>query len=465
MAGNLRPLRERQDELQALLAAVGQARSGQPQLAVVSGLRGVGKSFLLQHFLERANAKDFTTVYFEATEASERDQLRRFAQALRDAVSDSLPVPAFSTWEQALTTCELLARSLPLTIVIDEVTYLMDSTQGFASIVQAAWDQLAARASGPALTIVLAGSAVGLIEDSLGYRGPLFNRPTVHLRINPFTPWEAFRFTARPDPVRLIEAYAACGGYPGHLDAWDFTAPTDDNLLRLAGTARGLLLEDAQFMLASIPESHRRVLLAVGQGRSKRNDISSEVGQRIDRPLEALVRARLLVPATPLGAPIRTRPLFRVVDPYIRFWIRVLSNHVQRIEAGQGRGVLHNKSGEWQSQLGFVFEQAAREHAVRILGSGMLPAGTVVDEWWTTTGEQCQVDVLGMQDGRTVLIGEARWQRQPLGRSDLDKLGPSPRYVPHPTPDPWYVLWGRGGVQPDTTATKVLGYGPAEMLA
>ncbi|MCL5444498.1 MAG: AAA family ATPase [Actinobacteria bacterium] len=462
---NLTTLRGRDSELASLLEGIESARSAKPQLVVVSGPRRVGKTFLLRHLLDRA--KGFTTVYFEATEAGERDQLRRFTQELATALpKDSLlPETPFVSWEHAINTCEFIARSSPLAVVIDEATYLMTSTPGFTSIVQAAWDRLSVRAGGAQLFLVLSGSAVGLIEDALSYSGALYQRPTRSLRMSPFNAAEGFAFVGSPDPVAFIEAYAACGGYPLHLDAWEFDESTDQNLLRLAGSAGGLLLEDANLLLTSLPEVHRRVLITVGQGRAKLSEITNELRTRVNRPLESLTKSRLLTASTPLGAPMKARPFYRVTDPYLRFWIRVLSDHLQRIEAGQGENVLQSKAGEWQGQLGTVFEQAAREHALRLVATGVVDREAVVDEWWSTSGEQCQVDVLGIANGRTVLLGEARWTAQPLGRSAVNELGRSLRYVPDPIPDPWLVLWGRGGVRPEVTVGKILGYGPHEMLA
>lgn len=448
----------------ALLRTVRAAADGRPQLVMLTGLRRVGKTFLLQHLGEEI--RPTPVVYFEATQAGEAAELRRFNETLRRALEpdDALPYPAFSTWEQALQFCSYLARSRPLAVVIDEVTYLMASSPGFASTIQAVWDSLTASAHGPALTLVLAGSAIGMVEDALDYRGALYQRPTLVLRLEPFTAAQANRYLGTPDPTTAVEAYAACGGYPLHLDAWDVDRPSPDNLLRLAGTPGGLLLEDGAALMGSLHDNVRRVLIAVGQGRSRRNEIADDVRGRVDRPLESVQRARLVRGEVPLGAPQKARPLYRVVDPFLRFWLRLLANHVQRIEAGQGAAVLDHVAGEWQNHLGIVFEEVARQHAVRLVADGTLPSGTLVGEWWTESGPPCQVDVLGLREHRTVAVGEARWQRQPLGPAEVDRLARALQHVPNPVAQPLLLLWGRGGVRPEATAGPVRGFGLPDML-
>lgn len=460
----LRALRARDQELARLVDAIRRARQGAPHLAIVSGPRRVGKSFLVHHAL--AADHGCTPVYFEATQAGEAAQLRRFHDTLRAAVGpDALPPgPAPQTWEQAIDLAAYAAQRRPLAVVIDEATYLMASTPGFASMVQVVWDRMSTQSHPPELALILTGSALGLIEESLSHRGALFQRPTVRLALRPFTPSAAWRFRDMPDPVALLEAYAACGGYPLHLDAWDFERSTQDNLLALAGTAGGVLLEDGSHLLAGLVDAHQRVLIAVGEGRGRPSEITNEVGARIERPLDALTGAGLVSAATPIGAPRQARPTYRVDDAYLRFWFRLLGSHEQQIEAGQGEAVLHQGREAWQEQLGWSFEQAARLHAIRLAASGVLPEGTLVGEWWTTRGQPAQVDVLGLSSHRTVAVGEARWQERPLGSRAVDELAAKLRLVPSPVAQPLLMLWGRGGVRPDTLVGAVRGYGPADIV-
>jgi uncharacterized protein len=440
------------------------AGAGSPQLVVLSGPRRVGKSLLAHHTL--AADHGCRPIYFEATQAGEAAQLSRFQQTLLDALGADVvpPGPSPQTWEQALRLLAFLAVEHPLAMVIDEATYLMTSTPGFASMVQAVWDAMAVQARPPRLALVLTGSALGLVEDALSHRGALYQRPTLHLGLRPFTPAQAWRFTSRPDPVALLEAYAACGGYPLHLDAWDFGRSTGENLLALAGTPGGVLVEDGSHLLAGLPEAHQRVLIAVGSGRTRPSEIANEAGGRIERPLDALRRAALIQLSTPLGAPRQARPFYRVDDAYLRFWFRVLANHLQRVEAGQGAGVLRHTEQAWQEQLGWSFEQAARDHAVWLVDSGVLPDGTLTGEWWATSGPPVQVDVLAMRDHRTVAVGEARWQGRPLGSRAVDELAAKVRLVPDPVAQPLLLLWGRGGVQPEVQVGSVRGFGATDVL-
>lgn len=449
-------LLDRRAELRQLEQAWHAARRGRPQLAVVWGRRRVGKTFLLSHFVRSKRA-----VFFGATQQAEGVELGRLAQAVRRDLGPraaDLAGGGFSSWEAALRFFAALAATEPLAVVLDEVPYLLRSTPGFASVVQAVWDHLR---PGTRLLLGLTGSAVTTIEEMIGPNGPLRGRPTLSLRLDPLDIQGARAFLARLAPDELIQAYAACGGYPLHLAAWDQRVSADENLERLAGRAGALLLEDAPAIMGeelSGAGGYARILAAVGRGKTKYAEIAAEAGQRVEHPLEVLARAGLVARVLPVGAPRGARPTYAIADTYLAFWFRVLYSEIPLIEAGQGPAVLRRARPRWDDHLGHVFEELARDHARRLVRRGVLPGDLVVGRWWAASGQPCEVDVLGLRGNRAVLLGEARWQRDPLGLADLEALRRKTPRVPDPVATPLYALWGRAGVRPEVRRAGAMAF-------
>jgi len=457
-------LLDRTEELARLEQAWRTARRGRAQLVVVWGRRRVGKTFLLSHFVR---ARGRRSVFFGATEQAEGIELGRLAEAVRrdlgDRVAD-LAGGAFASWEAALRFFVALAAREPLTVVLDEVPYLARSTAGFPSIVQAVWDRLP---RGTKLLLVLTGSAIGTVEAMLGAHGPLRGRPTETMRLDPLDPWRARAFLPGLAPGRFLEAYAACGGYPLHLAAWDSRVSTETNLQRLAGTPGGILLEDATGILSeelSETAGYARILGAIGRGRTRYAEIAGEAGQRVEYPLEVLARSGFVMRVTPVGAPRGARPIYTLGDVYLAFWFRVLYSELPLIEGGQGAAILLRARPRWQAQLGQVFEEVARAHASRLVERGRLPADLVIGRWWTTGGEPCEVDVMGLRGRRAALLGEARWQERPLDVADLDQLRLKTVRVPHPVEEPTYALWGRSGITEAARRAGALGFDAEAIL-
>lgn len=452
----------RDSEIERLEKAWSLAREGRPQLAMLWGRRRVGKTFLLGHFVQGKPA-----VFFGATQQAEAVELARFAEAVRRDLGGrvgDLAGDGFASWEAALRFLAALAVDRPVAVVLDEVPYLAASTPGFASVVQAVWDRLPV---GTRLLLVLCGSAVGVVEGMLGPAGALHGRPTLALRIDPFDPPAARSFLPRLAPAALLEAFAACGGYPLHLRTWDARASTRENLIALAATAGGVLLEDAASLLreqlAEAP-GYPRILAAIGRGSTKFSEIAGQAGQRVEHPLDVLVRAGFVRKSLPIGAPRAARPLYEIDDVYLAFWFRVLYSDLALIESGQGPAVLERALPRWQAHVGWVFEEAARAHARRIVARGALPSDLVVGRWWAATGEPCEADVLGLRGNRTALLGEARWQPRPLGLGDLAALRQKLVRVPQPLDDVRLVLWGRAGVKREVTRTGALAFDAEDVL-
>jgi AAA+ ATPase superfamily predicted ATPase len=458
----LAKLVDREVEKGELEAAWVKAAAGDPQLVMLWGRRRVGKTFLLAHVVQRKRA-----VFFGATEQAEAVELARLVEAIgRDLGSRAADLAGggFPSWEAAFRFMGALAADEPLLVVLDEVPYLTRSTKGFASVVQAFWDHLPV---GTKLMFALTGSAVGTMESMLGPGAALRGRPTVTLRLDPLDLVTARLFLPKLRSENLLEAYAACGGYPLHLREWDQDVDVETNLLNLAFSPGGILLEDAAGILREeLPDvgGYPRILAAIGRGRTRPSEIAAEADQRIERPLDILVKIGFARRALPLGAPRRARPVYELADSYLAFWFGVLYSDLQQIEGGQGPAVLRRRQPQWQRHVGWLFEESARAHAIRMVRRRDLPQDMVIGRWWASSGEPCEVDVLGMRESRSQLLGEARWQSRPLGLSDLRTLIRKAARVPSPVDDPLFALWGRGGVDRAVHRAGAMGFDVDDVL-
>ncbi|MBI2219170.1 MAG: hypothetical protein HYU51_17955 [Candidatus Rokubacteria bacterium] len=98
--------------------------------------------------------------------------------------------------------------------------------------------------------------------------------------------------------------------------------------------------------------------------------------------------------------------------------------------------MLRRARPRWQDHLGHVFEEFARAHARRLVARGELAEDLVIGRWWATTRDPCEIDVLGLQGGRTALVGEARWQAAPLGEREVERLRRKSLRAPRPVDAP-----------------------------
>lgn len=439
-------------ELTELTAAWMRSVAGQPELAIVWGRRRVGKTYLLTHFAQGKRA-----VYFTATrQDTDERQLRRFAESVREQlgaeVADLAPA-SFPTWEAALRFVAGLARADPLLVVLDEAPRLTSGHADFADTVSAVWEN---HVRDQHLMLVLTGSAVAVMEQMLGPQGGLHRRAGVEMRMDPFPLVEARAFLPDLAPADVVQAYAACGGYPLHLNRWSAARSTEENLTELAFTPGGLLLRDAPDILSEDLDwrgGYERVLRAMAGGARRRSRIAGRAQQRIDYTLDRLRRAGYVRVVRSLGDSGATDPLYEISDEYLAYWFGVLRDDADLIEGGQGAAVQRRTDARWQTHLGRVFEEAARGHAQRMVASGRLPEDTLIGRWWKD--ETVEIDVLGLSGAEPVLIGECRWQSAALTRRDLTQLQRRAAHLPPPGPaGVTYALWSRGGADESVRADQ-----------
>jgi AAA+ ATPase superfamily predicted ATPase len=435
-------LRDRVEEQRALAVAWETASSGTPQLVLVTGKRRVGKTFLLAAF-----ARERRAVTFTATRQSEGAELRRFAEAASETEAGRAMLRTaggtFRNWEHVLRSLAVAAEGDPLLVVIDEAPYLEESTPGFASLVQATWDAIAVGGQSR-LMLVLTGSAIATMDALASGRGPLYGRTTQRLRVRPVDIVDAGEFVDGLRPSQLIEAYAACGGYPLHLRAWDPEKTTEANLLRLAFTPGSLLLEDAsQLLREGLPGAggYERVLTAIGRGATKYSEIGNEADQRVDYTLRMLEAAGFVAKETPVGAPPRARGAFRIDDTYLAFWFSTLDPVRAAIESGQGPAALARVAHRWQRHVAWTFEELCRRHAIRLIGAGELPP-MVIGRWWSTSGQPVEIDVVGLGDA-TTLVGEVKWSDEVDMARLLHELERKAASVARPADRLRLAVWSR----------------------
>lgn len=408
------------------------------------GFRRAGKTFLLSNF-----ASGKRSVWFGAMQEAEAVEMARLAKAVgRQLASDAPHVTgeSFADWHAALRFFADAATESPTLVVIDEVAALLRSHPGFFETVRSVWGKMA---PGRRLMLVLIGT---LRPDALLDAPPasVGRWAPTPMHLQPLDASRARCFLPLLRPPDFLEAYAACGGYPLHLRQWEQDATTEENLIRLAGTTGGLLIDDAEAMLREVlPDNggYMRILAAIGRVQTRYSEIVVAVDQRIDHALEVLVRAGIVRRSVPVGAGSTANATdYEIVDTYLGFWFRVLYSNIPDIDAGHAAAALRFAQPAWDRHLACTFQDIARSHARRMMERGELPSDLELGRWWSATNRDAAVDVLGLHEGRSVLLGDARWSREPLTLADLARLRQNVRIVPRPVPEPAFALWGAHGV-------------------
>jgi uncharacterized protein len=433
----------RERELRALDRACGD----QPGMAIVSGRRRVGKTALLDRF-----AQDRRAIFLPGTRAAVPEALRRLEERLRivapPAPGDLLDLGHLQTWDAALGYLLARARDEPLLVILDEFPYLCEADPSLPSTLQARWDH-----RGDAqLSLVLAGSHVGLMEELVAADAPLFGRADAHLRLQPFSWRHAPLLIGGEDPESWLEAYCTVGGMPRYLALWDPRHDAVTNLVDLLEGPGAPLGDEGTVVQQELTpgSAPARVLELIALGAEGFTAIRERGGFAPATLSEALVHLEALGfvdRLTPIGEDARRtrRVRYQVRDPFLRLWLGIVQPHRDAFELGRGAAVLTANRDALGVSQGQAFAAVARDWLGERTAA---PCGP----WWPTGGEaDADVHGLALQGTRPLGAVTARWATGVDGGAERDRLRTALRGGPHGDADELAVLAraGEGVVRPD----------------
>ncbi|MDR3079771.1 MAG: ATP-binding protein [Streptomyces sp.] len=406
-------------------------------MAVVSGRRRQGKSFLLDSLARAAGGFSFCA--YEATEA---ESLRRFGEELGQ-YSGSVAPMRFDRWEDAIDALLALGKERPLPVVIDEFPYLARATPSLPSIVQVAYGPRRPERLESRTRLLLCGSSLSFMGKLLSGTSPLRGRAGLELVVQPLDFRQAAAFWGIDVPRLALLVHSVVGGTPAYRkefvrdDVPDGLDDFDAWVCRTALSPRSPLYREARYLLADESDLRDRalyhsVLAALASGNATAGGIASFLERPtsdITHPLTVLQDCGLVRRET--DAFRTNRSVYRVDEPLIAFDHAIARPRRALLDRGMAEQVWESSRARFLSAVvGPHFEQVCREWVAHFASPdtlGGMPIevsyGTVADPEARTSHE---IDVVvrgavGQDNGVLLSLGEAKWD-QVMGVGHLDRL-------------------------------------------
>lgn len=417
------------DNLLAPVRAGGRG-GGRGRAVLIRGRRRVGKSRLVEEFIERTGLPH---VFFTAVGGSKEDDLAGFAAELSvSALPDASRFADFAapqSWDAALgMLADALPTDTPSIAVLDEMPYLVGEDPAFEGTLQKAFDR---RLSRLPVLLILIGSDIAMMERLNTYGRPFYQRGT-EMVLPPLTPADVSAMLDLP-PADAFDAYLVSGGLPLILEEWPHGAGLWDYLEQaLRHPTSALLVSGERSLAAEFPTEAqaRTVLGAIGHGERTFTLIGRAAGGlnpgSLQRSLELLTHRRMVAADVPLSTRPSRETRYRIDDPYLRFWLSFVGPAIPTVERGRGDRVLASIRSSWTSWRGRAVEPVIREALWR-LTDDHLPEGTeAVGGYWTRTNDP-EIDIVGADRApiakRITVVGSVKWlENKPFDTRDLSRL-------------------------------------------
>jgi AAA+ ATPase superfamily predicted ATPase len=313
-------------------------------------------------------------------------------------------------------------------LALDEFPALVAAAREIPSLLQKKLD----RNGKKPVHLVLAGSSQEMMQGLvLDRSSPLYGRADEILKIAPLPAGWIQQALSEPDAIRAVEAYAVWGGVPRYWELAREHGSLDVAIREVILSPLGVLHDEPVRLLRDDLRDTAQaasILSLVGQGSHRPSEIAGRLGKPItslSRPLQRLVELGLIERETPFGVHHRAgqRALYKVADPFLRFWFRFVEPNRSRLEGrlvGEVAAVVRRGLA---AHVGGVWEELSR---------ACVPHLTLFDHrwgpasrWWGTGVDRCPMEldlVAESAEGDALLVGEVRWSREERADRLLDEL-------------------------------------------
>ncbi|GEM_PF-190551 len=318
---------DRQQELTTLRERF--SRRG-AEFIVVYGKRRIGKSTLLQKFME-----DTDGIYFFCRIESQKEMFERFSSQIAEEMGiEYLKGAPFTTWDSLLDFF-IEKKTNNFAIVFDEFPYMVSANPALPSIFQDYWDRKIKKTN---LKIIICGSSISMMESLLGYKSPLYGRRTAQINVCQMDFKNSCKFLENYSFEEKITIYSICGGTPAYLIEFDGTPIQrciEDKIFR----KDAFMYNEVPFLLREElkePRIYFSILNAISIGKTTLSEIINHTGYEkgiITKYLSVLSDLKLVNRMISITESAKSRKSIYVLhDNFFVFWFRYIFNNMEMIE-------------------------------------------------------------------------------------------------------------------------------------
>ena len=421
-------------------------KSNKFEFAVIYGRRRVGKTALINEFIDNKKA-----IYFMGVESNAKQNLENFSKSIMEFASGIDTESSFLSFQAALEYVFKLAESERIILAIDEYPYVARSSKSLASTLQLLIDKYKDTSK---LMLILCGSSMSYMEDHvLAYKAPLYGRRTAQMKLLPFDFEETCRYFKNLSDEEKALIYGIAGGTPQYLLQMDDKLSIEDNIKNTYLNPISFLYEEPTNLLKQEvrePAIYTAIITAIATGASRMSEISGKVGEDTNVCsiyIKNLINLGIVQKETPYGEKSSRKSIYSIEDNMFRFWYRFVLDNNSIIARGAADLVYKRIEPQLSDYMGKVFEEICKQYLWKQLLSCNCPIEfNSLGRWWgNDPQEKCQteIDIMGEQDKNTALFAECKWTNEKVDLGVLETLVKRSNLFPYKTKH--YYLFSKAG--------------------
>ncbi len=405
-------------------------------LVVVKGRRRIGKSRLIVEFANISNAQTFWSFAGLAPEdgISAQEQRNNFARQL--ALMIKIPPMTFLDWSDAFEHLNLHIKPGDI-ILLDEISWMGSKDPSFIPKLKAWWDKQTAH-----MVLVFCGSVSTWLEENILKSTAFFGRINLTISLEPLSIPESAEFLRvlgmQLSAYDMYKLLSIVGGVPWYLEQFNPGMIADDNIKQLAFEKNGLLVTEFDRIFHDLfngkGATYKKILDSLKDGARTLSEIrqsiefahSGTLSQMMDHLIVASFVVKQSLWSFKTAKPLK-QSLYRISDPYIRFYLKAIEPNASAIADGGFDQVPLSTMPGFETHMGLQLEALLLQNRPLLLQKLGISAVDIVRsgpyrQTKTTTQQGCQVDYLVQTKTNSLFICEFKFKKREISSDIMSEM-------------------------------------------
>jgi AAA+ ATPase superfamily predicted ATPase len=407
-----------------------------PSLAVIKGRRRIGKSRLIGEFAKISNAQKFWSFAGLAPEdgISAQQQRDNFARQL--ALMLKIPPMTFVDWSDAFEHLSLHIQQGDI-ILLDEISWMGSKDPSFIPKLKVWWDKQTTH-----MVLVFCGSVSTWIEENILKSTAFFGRINLTISLEPLSITESAEFLRvlgmKLSHYDMYKVLSIVGGIPWYLEQLNPSQTADENIKQLAFEKSGLLVTEFDRIFHDLfnhkGTTYTKILDSLKDGARTLSEIrqtiefahSGTLSQMMDHLIVAGFVIKQSLWSFKTAEPLK-QSLYRISDPYMRFYLKVIEPNLSIIADGGFDQMSLSTMPGFETHLGLQLEALLLQNRSLFLEKlGISPVDIVCQgpyrQTRTTTQQGCQIDYLVQTKTNSLFICEFNFKKREINSDIITEM-------------------------------------------
>lgn len=403
-------------------------RQKESQLVVIYGRRRVGKSTLVEQFVEGKKHLRFEGLEGSKTPGQINQVLADLNRQVNDPLLQQIKIDSWLPIFDYLT--KLFSSSNERYVLfLDELQWLAANQKKLVSIIKKYWDNHWSKQN---VMLILCGSVSSYMIKRVISSNALYGRINWELCLQPLNPLESFELLdGKRNLDEILQYTLIVGGIPKYLREVNPNKSFDQNINNMFFTKNGIFVNDYTRIFYGQFREHKiyeKIVRFIKDSPKTLKEISEKLNipssGGVKSYLDNLEKALFVTSFIPYDKINSKLKKYKLTDEYLRFYFKYVEPHLKLISTNHKRDLFNQLvKPVWNGWLGLAFENYCLKNALFL--SELMGFDDRVENfgpYFHRQDEKFQIDLLYLRTDKVITLCEIKYSQQPVPVSVINEV-------------------------------------------